>query len=614
MTNIEELKRPDRLDEDRIEAIRALFPEAFPDGRFNAQALKELLEDPNDAASQDTEFYGLNWPGKKQARRLAVKAPEGTLEPVSGAGVDEATTGNIIIEGDNLEVMRTILKSYAGRVKLIYIDPPYNTGRDFVYSDDYSEPLENYLRRTGQQDDLGLLTSNPKSGGRYHSKWLDMMYPRLKLARELLSSEGAIFVSLDDNEIFNLRHLMDEIFGAENFITTVIWQKVYAPKNSAKHFSEDHDYIAVYAKDGDYWRPRLMPRSEEAVARYSNPDNDPRGPWKAGDTTARNYYADGLYEVISPSGKKFVPSRGNYWRYSQAKFKEMDEDKRIWWGSDGSNMPAVKRFLSEVRDGVVPQTLWKYEDVGHTQDAKRELIEFVKFENTDNVIDSVKPTKLLQRILHLVTDPNGNDIVLDFFSGTGSTGHAVLKQNHEDKGNRKFILVQLPVELDTPETKLKTIADVTMERVTNFGRSLKDTGYKGDVGFRLFKTARSNLRKWQTQTAKTTAEISGLFSGSGVLIPDFKAPNVITELMLLEGFPLDSKVEQAPAFDDQVYVVSHPERSHRLLISLTADPLSDQTVEQASQYPKDTFICLESSLTDQNKIRLADAVAKVKTL
>lgn len=263
----------------------------------------------------------------------------------------------------------------------------------------------------------------------------------------------------------------------------------------------------------------------------------------------------------------------------------------------------------------MPQTLWKYEDVGHTQDAKRELTEFVKFEDTDNVIDSVKPTKLLQRIIHLVTDPNGNDIVLDFFSGTGSTGHAVLKQNHEDKGNRKFILVQLPVPLEVAESKLKAIADVTMERVRNYGQSLKDSGYKGDVGFRLFKTARSNLRKWQTQTALTTADLSGLdFTGSGTLIPDYKPQNVITEMMLLEGFPLDSKIEQAPEFDDQVYVVSHPERSHRLLISLTPDTFSDQTVEQASQYPKDTFICLESSLTDQSKIRLADAVAKVKTL
>lgn len=611
---IEELKRPERLDEDRVEAIRALFPEAFQDGVFNAQVLKELLEDPDEPISQDAEFYGLNWPGKKQARKLATKAPEGTLEPVTGAGVDEATTGNIIIEGDNLEVMRTILKSYAGRVKLIYIDPPYNTGRDFVYSDDYSEPLENYLRRTGQQDDIGLLTSNPKSGGRYHSKWLDMMYPRLKLARELLSAEGAIFVSLDDNEIFNLRHLMDEIFGAENFITTVIWQKVFSPKNSAKHFSEDHDYIAIYAKDGDFWRPRLMPRTEEADSLYKNPDNDKRGVWTSGDLTARNYYADGLYSVSSPSGSEFTPPKGRYWAVSKRKFDELDADGRVWWGISGDRMPRLKRFLSEVKQGIVPQTLWKYEDVGHTQEAKKELIEFVKFENTDNVIDSVKPTKLLQRILHLVTDPNNNDIVLDFFSGTGSTGHAVLKQNHEDNGNRKFILVQLPVELDTPETKLKTIADVTMERVRNVGASLKATGYQGDVGFRLFRTARSNLRKWQTRPIQSATDFGELYDSSSTLIPNYSSQNVITEMMLLEGFSLDSKIEQAPEFDDQVYVVSHPERSHRLLISLTPDTLSDQTVEQASQYPKDTFICLESSLTDQSKIRLADAVAKVKTL
>lgn len=612
---IEELKRPDRLDEDRIEAIKALFPEAFPDGRFNPQVLKELLADPNEDIGQDGDFYGLNWPGKKQARKLAVKSPEGTLEPVPGAGVDETITSNIIIEGDNLEVMRTILKSYAGRVKLIYIDPPYNTGRDFVYSDDYSEPLENYLRRTGQKDDLGLLISNPKTGGRYHSKWLDMMYPRLKLARELLSAEGAIFVSLDDNEIFNLRHLMDEIFGAENFITTVIWQKVYAPKNSAKHFSEDHDYIAVYAKDGDYWRPKLMPRSAEADALYKNMDDDSRGVWMSDNLTARNYYADGRYEVISPNGSVHTPTVGRYWVVSKKRFEELDADGRIWWGKSGGNMPRLKRFLTDVKQGIVPQTLWKYDEVGHTQDAKRELTEFVKFENTDNVIDSVKPTKLIQRILHLVTDPSANDIVLDFFSGTGSTGHAVIKQNQEDNGNRKFILVQIPVKLDAPEAKLKTIADVTMERVRNFGASIKATGYQGDVGFRLFKTTRSNLRKWQTQTAMSTADLGGLdFSGSGTLMADYKSQNVITEMMLLEGFPLDSRIEQAPEFSDQVYVVSHPERSHRLLISLTADKLLDETVEQTSQYPKDTFICLESSLTDQSKIRLADAVAKVKTL
>lgn len=278
-------------------------------------------------------------------------------------------------------------------------------------------------------------------------------------------------------------------------------------------------------------------------------------------------------------------------------------------------MPSVKRFLSEVKQGVVPQTLWKYEDVGHTQDAKKELIEFVKFEETDNVIDSVKPTRLLQRILHLVTDPNANDVVMDFFSGTGSTGHAVLKQNHEDGGNRKFILVQLPVPLDKPESKLKTIADVTMERIRNYGERLKQEGTQADVGFRLFRTARSTLTKWQTQRAQSLAELNTLnFTGSGALIPGYKTQDVITELMLLEGFPLDSRVQQAPEFDDVVYVVTHPERSYRLLVCLSTDPLSDATAEEAAKYPKDTFVCLEASLTDQLKVRLADAVENVKTL
>lgn len=612
---IEELKRPERLDEDRVEALKALFPEAFPDGRFDAQTLKELLESPADSPIEGGEFYGLNWPGKRMARKLAVQPSEGTLAPVPGQGVHEDTTGNVIIEGDNLEVMRTILKSYAGRVKLIYIDPPYNTGRDFVYSDDYSEPLETYLRRTDQQDDQGLLTSNPKSGGRYHSKWLDMMYPRLKLARELLSPEGAIFVSLDDNEIFNLRHLMDEIFGAENFITTVIWQKVFSPKNSAKHFSEDHDYIAIYAKDGDFWRPRLMPRTEGADALYKNPDSDPNGDWTSGDLTARNYYADGQYEVTSPSGTKYKPSVGNYWRVSRKNFDELNSKGRIWWGKNQDSMPRLKRYLSEVKQGIVPQTLWKYEDVGHTQEAKKELIEFVTFENTDNVIDSVKPTKLIQRILHLVTDPNSNDLVLDFFSGTGSTGHAVMKQNHEDGGNRKFILVQLPVELDTPETKLKTIADVTMTRIRNFGAALTGQDTQTDVGFRLFRTARSNLTKWQTRTAKNVAELGGLdFTGAGALMADHRTSDVLTELMLLEGFPLDSHIREDPEFDNLVQVVTHPERSYRLLVCLDTDTLQVSTVETLKKYPKDTFVCLEASLTDQLKIRLADTVENVKTL
>lgn len=416
--------------EDRLKALRELVPEAFAEGRLDADKLRQVF---GDAVETRTERYTFSWAGKRDAIRLLQTPSRATLLPAPGEGVDEDTTANLFVEGDNLEVQRLLLKSYFGRVKLVYIDPPYNTGRDFVYSDDYSDPLNPYLRLTGQKDSEGnLLTTNPETGGRFHSAWLSMMYPRLFLARQLLRDDGAIFISIDDNEVHHLRLLMNEVFGEENFVAQVIWQKVYSPKNNARHFSEDHDYVVVYAKNGATWRPNMLPRTDEANARYDNPDNDNRGVWKASDPTARNFFAEGQYEVESPSGKKFRPPTGRYWAMSVARFHEMEKDKRIWWGPKGDNMPAVKRFLSEVQQGIVPQTLWAYDEVGHTQEAKKELLEHVAFENTDNVIDTVKPTRLIRRILLLATQVADGDIVADFFGGTASTAHAVLAQNVDD--------------------------------------------------------------------------------------------------------------------------------------------------------------------------------------
>jgi adenine-specific DNA-methyltransferase len=337
-----------------------------------------------------------------------------------------------------LEVLKLLQKSYLGKIKMIYIDPPYNTGNDFIYPDNFSESLQRYLEYTGQVDAEGRkFGTNTEADGRFHSRWLNMMYPRLYLARNLLREDGAIFVSCDDNEFQNLRVAMNEVFGEENFIASVIWQKVYSPKNSAKHFSADHDYIVVYGRRGDIWRPELLPRNEEMEARYDNTDNDPRGPWKAGDLSARNYYSEGTYPITCPSGRVIEgPPPGNYWRVSKEKFLEMDQDGRIWWGKDGNNVPAIKRFLTEVRQGRVPQTLWPYSEVGHTQDAKKELMEYVAFEHTDNVLDSVKPVALIRRMLQLATRATNGDIVLDFFGGSGPTGHAVIAQNAEDGGNR----------------------------------------------------------------------------------------------------------------------------------------------------------------------------------
>lgn len=354
---IEELKRPDRLDEDRIEAIKALFPEAFQDGVFNAQVLKELLDGPSETASQDTDSYGLNWPGKKQARKRAVSPPTVTLAPKPNEGVDEATTKNIIIEGDNLEVMQALLKAYAGQVKLIYIDPPYNTGNDFVYRDDFKASVEQYEEETGQRDLEGLLVSNPRTGGRFHANWLNMIYPRLKLAHSLLMDDGLIFISIDDNELNNLLHVCDEVFGGENFIGNIVWQKKYATANDAVDLSYMHEYVAVYAKQKKFSEAgkreallNKLGRTEDQNKLYKNPDSDPNGPWMSGDYTCNKTAEERpnlYYPIIHPkSGKEVWPSKHAVWRYSGDKHAENEREGRIWWGLTQDNeTPRYKRYL-----------------------------------------------------------------------------------------------------------------------------------------------------------------------------------------------------------------------------------------------------------------------------
>ena len=339
-----ETKSPDIVAEN-IERLKEIFPEAFGEGKVDFEVLKQLL---GGAIDERDEKYGLNWHGKRRARQLALTPSTGALRPCPEESVDWQKTQNLVIEGDNLEVLKLMQKSYAGKVKLIYIDPPYNTGKDLIYKDDFQDNIKNYLMLTGQIDSDGRkLSSNTESSGRFHTDWLSMMYPRLKLARNLLLEEGSVFISIDDNEFDNLRKLCDEIFGPENFIATIIWQKVFSPKNTAAYFSEDHDYVVVYAKQKDLWEPQLLPRSEETAARYTNSDNDPRGPWMSGAIQARNYYSKGQYEVTSPSGKKFSNPKGTYWRFSFERFQELDKDNRIWWGEGGGGVPRIKRFISE---------------------------------------------------------------------------------------------------------------------------------------------------------------------------------------------------------------------------------------------------------------------------
>jgi adenine-specific DNA-methyltransferase len=413
----------------------------------------------------------LQFKGKSIVQTYHLTLPYHQLLPDATASHTDKPSlhDNLIIHGDNLLALKSLLPSFAGQVKCIYIDPPYNTGEEkWSYNDNVNSPMhQEWLRKVVDREDLTR-----------HDKWLCMMLPRLRLLRELLREDGAIFISIDDNEVHHLRMLMDEVFGEENFIATIIWHKIFSPKNSAQFFSEDHEYIMAYARDIENWRPNLLPRTEEMDARYDNPDDDPRGPWTSGDLTARNYYSEGTYEVTSPTGKIFRPTMGTYWRISYENFLKLDKDKRIWWGATGNNMPRLKRFLSDVKQGIVPQTLWSYSDVGHTQDAKRELLSILDFKSSEDVFITPKPSTLIKRILQIATDPDS--LVLDSFAGSGTTGHAVLALNAEDGGNRRFIMVE-------QEDYAETLTAERIRRVINGVPSARDEalqqGYGGSFSF-----------------------------------------------------------------------------------------------------------------------------------
>ncbi len=604
---------PDLLAE-QVARLEEIFPEVVTEGKIAFDKLRATLGDEIDTRP---ERYSFTWAGKRDAIRLLQMPSHATLIPVPKESVNFEETTNVFIEGDNLEVLKLLYKSYFGRVKMIYIDPPYNTGNDFVYPDNYADPLETYLQLTGQKDAEGnLLTSNPETSGRYHSTWLSMMYPRLFLARQLLRDDGVIFVSIDDHEVYNLRMIMNEVFGEENFITSVIWQKVYSPKNTARHFSESHDYLVVYARNSEVWRPGLLPRTEEADARYENLDNDSRGPWKAGDVSARNYYSEGQYEVTSPSGKKFWPPKGRYWTVKREVFLKLDRDKRIWWGPRKDNMPALKQFLSEVKQGMTPQTLWLYKDVGHTQEAKKELLELVKFENTDNVLDTVKPTRLIQRILQLATRPSDGDIVMDFFAGSAATAHAVLKQNREDGGNRRFIMVQLPEPLPVPEKTLKTVADIGTERIRNVIEKmneetqakleLKSRKTAEDLGFRLFKLTRSHYKPWKSMDEKGADAYSKQMElHVETLVRGWKPENVIWEVATKEGYTLASRIQKLAAErNNTIHRVSDPEKGQSFLVCLD-DEIKLKHLKDLHLKRDDLFICRDAALDDEAAANLA---------
>ncbi|KVK35051.1 DNA methyltransferase [Enterobacter chengduensis] len=532
---------------DNITKLKSLFPEAFNEDSVDFEVLKQLLGENVD---DKEERYGLNWHGKRQARQLALTPSRGTLRPCKDESVDWDNTKNLMIEGDNLEVLKLLQKSYAGKVKLIYIDPPYNTGKDFVYPDNFQDNMKNYLEITGQTEDGVRVSSNSETSGRYHTDWLNMMYPRIKLARNLLKEDGFIFLSIDDNEVNNLKLMCDDIFGQENFVANVIWQKKYSTKADSKNFSESHDYILCYKKS-DQSKILGLPRSKQQESTYKNLDNDPRGVW-ASDNLLRTEVRDyAVFGITSPSGMEHYPPAGSSWRFNKDKIEELISDNRIWFGEDGNNKPRLKRFRSEVRDTIPPQTLWGFEHVGHTDEGTKQLAEL--FDSTRSPFPNPKPVRLLQRIVQIATKEN--DIIMDFFAGSGTTGQAVYELNETDKQDRKFILVQLPEtlsksnkedlsaiyfceELDKP----LYLSELTKERLRRAGNKVKaiNPDWNGDTGFRVFKLDTSNIRPWEA-TAETLSEQIDAYVSP--ILEGRSEEDLLTELMLKRGVDLSVNIE-----------------------------------------------------------------------
>lgn len=572
---------------ENIEKLKALFPEIVTDGKIDFDMLKTLLGEEVDASN---EKYSFNWVGKRNCIKFAQTPSTGTLIPCKEKSVDFDNTQNIYIEGDNVEALKLLQKTYFGKIKMIYIDPPYNTGNDFVYHDDYKDSIENYKKITGQQ-----ATANPETNGRFHTDWLNMMYPRLKLAKDLLSDDGVIFISIDDNEQANLKKICDELFGTANFIAQIIWERAYSPVNLKKHFSESHDYIICYAKNIEVLVCNGLPRSAEANDRYSNPDDDSRGVWKSSDLSVGPRVESKVYEITTPSGRKVLPPSGYCWRLDKKTFEQYVEDNRIWFGSDGNNVPSIKRFITEVKQGMTPMTIWKYTEVGHSQDAAQKL---KKLFDGKSYFDYPKSVDLIKRCIQLYT--TSNDVILDFFSGSATTAHAVMQLNAEDGGNRKFIMVQLPELCDEKseayKAGYKTICDIGEERIRRAGAKIKEenplTTLNLDTGFKVFRLDSTNIVPWNN--AEKLDEMR-LYDYAKTIKDDRDDLSVAYEIMLKYGV-FDKPMKGTVVSGKKMYDVGEG-----YMIICLADGVTMTDVESIARLNPHCVVFKESGFADDNE-------------
>ena len=596
--------------EDRMEQLKQLFPEAVNEDGIDIDVLANLLG----RKEERKERFNFTWAGKQDAILGLQNRSRATLKPVPEESVNWDSTGHVFIEGDNLEVMKLLYKSYCGRVKMIYIDPPYNTGNDFVYPDNYAEPLANYLQLTGQVDEEGnLQTSAVDRAGRRHSGWLSMMYPRLFLARQLLREDGVIFVSIDDNEVHSLRMLMDEVFGEEHFIANFVWHSTKSITNPAL-VSVSHTHNLVYAKSlNEIKKNRVDFKLPAILDGFANPDNDPRGPWKADPFEAGGERPNQMYPIKNPNTDEiFYPRNGNCWKNDLARFKELLEENRIVFGVSGKSRPQRKRFLAEAQQrGLTANTWWR--DAGTTTSGTNELTKILG----DNIFPHPKPVKLICKMLQLATTPtslqntesNKSEIVLDFFAGSATTAHAVLEQNCKDCVDRRFIMVQLPEPMQ--HQQFKNVTEVGKERIRRVIQQMQlESKETEDLGFRVFRLDQSPLRQWQELSARNTgaddyAAQMELFVNDP-LLDGWTVADVIAEVAIKEsGFSLSYRYQRVAAVTGQsVFRVVDDERGQYFYICLDEE-LSFDALGPLKLGAEDLFIFRDCAASDTLVANLA---------
>lgn len=543
------METPD-LTQENVEKLLALFPECATEVKrhgkvtrgVNFDILQQLI---TPYKMEGDEAYEFTWVGKREAIVETNRPIRKTLRPVPEKSKDWQKTENLYIEGDNLEALKLLREAYLGQVKMIYIDPPYNTGNDFIYNDSFKMSEEELAEGMGLFDEEGnkRFTENSVTNPRFHSDWCSMIYSRLRLVKNLLSEDGAIFISIDDNEQENLKKICDEVFGASNFIAQLIWERAYSPKNDARFISNSHDYVLMYAKSIENFVIGRLPRSAQANARYKNPDNDPRGVWKPSDMSVKTYNAACDYPITCPSGRIVEPPAGRCWRLSANAFAERLHDNRIWFGPDGNSVPCIKRFLSELKfNGMAPASILFYKEVGHSQEGAQEVAKLMG----GAYFDGPKPLRLLRRLLTLA-NLNKESLVLDFFSGSATTAHAVMQMNAEDGGHRRFIMVQLPEKTDEKSEAKKagfdTICDIGEERIRRAGEKIKEesplTTKELDTGFRVFRVDDSNMKDVYYSADEVSQDaLDGMISN---IKEDRSALDLLFGCLIDWGIPLSKK-------------------------------------------------------------------------